>query len=374
MDNDTVALVIDTGSGTCKAGFAGDDSPYSVFPSVVGRSRFWQAGFAISSNFKECYVGDEAQAKRGILGLRYPIEQGLISNWYNMEKLWHHVFYNELHVAPNEHPVLLADAPLTPNADREQMTQIMFETFDVPSLSVQMQPVLALGASGRSTGIVLDSGEGVTHAVPIYEGYPLRHGIVRMDVGGRDLTEHLIRKLMDRGYPFTTSPEREIARDIKERFGYVARDSDEKSAHSPGLELTYELPDGTPITVEDEYFRVPEVLFRPSLIGSESVGVHETTFNSIQKCDTHLWVCLYKSVLLSGGNTMFPGMADRMQSELSLLGPPSVKVQIYAPPDRKYSTWIGGSILASLSTFENVCCSRQEYEESGPAIIHRKFL
>lgn len=177
---------------------------------------------------KDHFIGEQALSRMGILSLRYPIDHGVITSWDDMEKIWHHCFFNELRIDPSEHPCMLTEAPMNPQTNREKMINIMFQTFCVPSFYVSIQAVLSLYSSGRTTGIVLDSGDGVTHTVPIYEGYSMPHAVKRNDLAGRDLSSYMINILNEVGCNFTSSSEKEIVRMMKEKICYVAQDFDQE--------------------------------------------------------------------------------------------------------------------------------------------------
>ena len=167
----------------------------------------------------------------------------------------------------------------------------------------------------------------------------------------------------------------DIVTDIKETMCYVVGDYEaamKEQQHNQAVQKNYELPDGRQITIGNERFRCPEVLFQPSLIGKEAAGIHDCTFQTVMKCDIDIRKDLYANIVMSGGTTMFPGIAERMTKELTALAPSTMKIKVVAPPERKYSVWIGGSILASLSTFQQMWISKAEYDESGPQIVHRK--
>ncbi len=370
----TKPLVIDNGTGFTKNGFAGEDQPRSVFPTLIGYPKYQIIMTDVEHYVREYYIGEEALNLRGVLKLIYPVEHGQIQDWDAMERIWHYTFYNDLRVNPNEHPILLTEPPLNKNSNKEKMAELMFDTFNVPAMYISMQAILSLYASGRTTGIVVDSGDGVTHIVPVYEGFAISHAIHRADIGGRDVTDYLRRLLRQRGYSLTSSAEREIVRDIKERLCYVALDPEKElklAEKVSGMEKTYTLPDGETLTIGAERFMAPELFFNPGAIGSEELPLDEQIYQAITECDVDLRRDLYSNIVLSGGSTMFPGLKERLHKELTELVPETMEVKIIAPPERRYSVWIGGSILSSLKTFAKLWVTKKEYTDTGPTAVYR---
>ncbi|WFD34452.1 centractin- actin- protein of the dynactin complex [Malassezia cuniculi] len=316
----------------------------------------------------ERFIGRRAQELRGLLRINYPMEHGIVTDWEDMERIWSHVYADELKTLSEEHPVLLTEAPLNPRQNRDMAAQIFFETFNVPALYMSVQAILSLYSSGRTTGVVLDSGDGVTHAVPVYEGFSLPHAVRRIDVAGRDVTDYLQTLLRRSGCYLHTSAEREIVRAIKEKCCYVA--PPERSLDDGKKSEEFALPDGNVVRLGAERTRAPEILFNPELVGLEDPGAHQILADSIARADLDLRRSLYSSILLSGGTTLTKGYGDRLLGELKRVAPHDIKIKIFAPPERKYATWIGGSILAGLSTFRRMWVSAEQYEED-PEIIHK---
>ena len=365
------AVVIDSGSGTIKAGIAGQYAPSSVCPSVIAMPR--HSGVMVGMHQPHPYFGTRGLALRALLVLDYPIKSGIVRCWDKMELIWNHTLYTDLNSEPKEHFVLLTESPLNPVKDREKMTEIMFGTFDIPGLCVCSSAMLSLYASGRTTGLVIESGKEATHVVPIFKYQPVTHAIQSLNAtSGRNLTDYMMQLLSERGYSFATSAEKEIARDIKEKLGYVSLDfGKEMSQENSNVNKDYELPESI-ITIGDERFRCTEPMFSPSHIGLSAPGLQYAANNSIMKCDTDIHKYLYSNIVLSGGNTMFPGMGQRIEKEMKRLAASGTQVKVVSPPDRIYSAWMGGSTLASLDHFESLCITKVEYDEVGPTIVHRK--
>lgn len=368
-------VVIDNGSGIIKAGFAGGEKPKIVFGSVVGRAKHVRTMIGgVLDSADSVFVGKKAEEHRGAFRLSYPMTHGVVESWPDMERVWAHVYDRDnLGVPPEEHPVLLTEAPLNPYRNRQRCAEVFFESFSVPAMFVAPQAVLSLYASGRTTGVVLDCGDGVTHCVPVYEGFAIRHAITRSDVAGRDVTEQLQLLLRRVGCNMHTSAEKEIVRQIKEEACYVAFNP-VKEEEQALPDVNYKLPDGQVIALGRERFRAPEILFHPDIIGSECLGVHDCLVTAVMRSDMDMRRTLFSQVVLSGGSTCFTGFGDRLLSEVRRSAHRSLKIRITAPPERKLSTWIGGSILASLASFKSMWVTKQEYEEHGKTIMDGRGL
>eukprot|EP00301_Raphidiophrys_heterophryoidea_P017052 c26820_g1_i1.p1 GENE.c26820_g1_i1~~c26820_g1_i1.p1 ORF type:complete len:469 (+),score=97.19 c26820_g1_i1:66-1472(+) len=379
------ATVIDIGSGFIKAGIASDPYPKSTVPSLVGVEKY-QDVMGRESNSR--FVGKRAIDRRGVLALEYPIKRGNVSDWDAVEELFRYVFDTELRIEPSERPLLLTRPPLSARSYVEKLTELMFETFQVPMLHLSIQGVLGLYASGQTTGFVLDSGHGVSHTVPVYEGYALSSAVQRLELGGSDLTDWMRTLLAQKGFSFATSAEQEIVRDIKEKCCFVSQElvQDQRNRDAlageggsvspdskPENTMTYELPDGHVIELGDERFRCPEALFQPQLLGREHGGM-QSLVETVMKIDIDLRASMLGTIVLSGGNTMFPGFAKRLKHEVVALVPARSRVSVIDAKDRDTLVWTGGSILASLPQFPLLCVHRAEYDENGPEIAHRKFI
>ena len=370
--NRSEALIIDNGTGSIKVGLAGEDAPRSIFPTVVGKPKM--PGLMVGLDQKDVYIGHEVKEKKNILKLEYPIERGIVQDWDDMEKIWHYAILQEMRTTPEEQEILLTEPPLNLKENREKMTQIMFEKFNVPYLYVGIQAVLALYASGRTTGLVIDSGEGITHTVPIYEGYAIPHAIQTFKIAGRDLTLYLL-DLLKKNEKLSAIAEFETAQKIKEKLCVVAQDYDtevKELSEKKTVGKTETLIDGNVITLGVERLQVPQVMFQPMLAGHDHEGIHQYADNSIKKCDQEIRKELYKNIILAGGSTMFAKMGERVQKEIKALAPTMTVVDYFAPPERKNSSWIGGSIVASLTSFMPMFISKNEYKEEGVDIVHSK--
>ena len=369
------ALIIDNGTGTIKAGFAGEDAPRSIFPTVVGKPI--TPGMMVGLDQKDAYIGHEVKEKKSILKPEYPIKHGVIEDWDNMKKIWSHTIFQEMRTTAEEQEILLTEPPLNPKENREKMTTIMFEEYNVPYLYIGNQAVLALYASGRTTGLVIDSGEGITHTVPIYEGYAIPHAIQTVKIAGHDLTLYL-QSLLKKNDKLSGITDIETIQKIKEKLCTVAQDYDtevkeisEKKNGGKGQEM---LIDGNIVSLGVERLQVPEVMFQPGLAGPdhEHEGIHKFADDSIKKCDQDIRKELYKNIILAGGSTMFGKMGERVQKEIKALAPTMTEVAHFAPPERKNSVWIGGSIVASLKSFMPMFISKAEYKEFSVDIVHSK--
>jgi len=376
-------VVCDNGTGFVKAGFAGDQFPKSIFPSMVGRPILRSEEKVQGLEIKDIMVGDEASIARHMLKISYPLENGIVKNWEDMEHVWDYTFYEKIKVNPRECKILLTEPPLNPRRNRQDMLQKMFEKYQFQGVYVAIQAILTLYAQGLLTGVVVDSGDGVTHIVPVYEGFSLPHLTQRVNVAGRDVTRYLIKLLLFRGYAFNRTADFETVRMIKEKLCYVGYDLklEDRLAHETTvLVAKYKLPDGREIKLGRERYMAPECLFNPALLDKDERGMAESLFHCINEANVDLRQPFYDHIVLSGGTTMYPGLPSRLEKDLMhfyatrLKTEKPLKCKIEDPPRRKHMVFLGGAVLAEIMRDKDTFwVSRQEYQEKGMDFCLKKL-
>ncbi|XP_012516427.1 PREDICTED: actin-related protein T1 [Propithecus coquereli] len=368
---DVPAVIFDNGSGYCKAGLSGEVGPRHVIHCALGHPKANVP--SKRANHKKYFMGEEALYKYEALYLHYPVERGLVTGWDDMEKLWKHIFEWKLGVKPCQQPVLMTEPSLNPRETREKLAEMMFENFNVPAFYLSNHAVVALYASACVTGLVVDSGDGVTCTVPVFEGYSLPHAVTKLYVAGRDITEHLTRLLFARGCTLPCVVNKALVNDIKEKLCYIALEP-EKQLHKKPEEVLreYKLPDGNVIHIGDQLYQVPEALFTPEQLGIHNPGLSKMVSSSIINCDTDIQKNLFAEIVLSGGTTLFPGLEERLMKELEQLAPKGTTIKITASPDRRFSAWIGASMMTSLSSFKQMWVTSEDFKEFGKSVVQRK--
>jgi actin-related protein len=362
-------VVIDNGSNTIKAGFAGDDAPRKIFPAYVGYTK--KSAINLAMDEKAYYVGDEAKERRGRLEMKRPIFDSLVKNWDDIESLWTHTFFNVLKVCPDEIYAVVTESPMNPTKYREKSIEILFELFNLEGAYLASKSLLSLYATGRTTGCVVDSGYGVSFSVPIYEGYASPHTIQKLDVGGRHLDEYLNKILLEKGYEFTTPLELELLSEIKEKLCFIQQNTKDKPKETSPE--SYLLPDESVVRLSSERHSIPEAIFHPKeKLGLDQPGLHNCCFKSIMKTNTEIRPEMFKNIVLAGGNTLFENFKQRLQHEIFQLAPTKTAIEVVENKERMYSSWIGGSIIGNMDTFQYLCISRKDYEEHGSKIVHDK--
>ena len=377
MSDELQAVVIDIGSDMSKVGFAGDEVPKSVFRSLLGFPMYRPVFPHVVGKTKDVYIGDEAYYKAGVLYLKPLINSnGVITDRVDMDKVYHHIFYNELRVDPTEHAVLFTDNHGRQDArkNREKVAQVMFESFSVPSLFIEYSTTLAAYSNGKTTALVVDCGDSDVQVSVIANGYRIPDSFAHLGFGGRVLTDYLLRILGENAVLFNTRSNRDMARDIKEKLCYTAYDRAEEDSHFPRPNDEYTHRNGDTIVVGNQRFRCPEALFNPGVVtGKPDDGIHEVINSVIQKSDVNIRNELWRNIVLSGGSSLFNGFPERLERECTGLAPATPCIKVVAAPERKYAAWMGGSILGCLATFPNMVFSQEEYYSAGVGYMHRRM-
>ncbi|XP_057276722.1 actin-like protein 7A [Pezoporus wallicus] len=363
---ETKALVVDTGMGHFKCGFAGDLWPLSVVSPTFGKTT-WEAG----SNQRETFVGKELQNSSISSARTNPVRHGTVVDWNSVRDILKCIFKVEMKIQPEDHAVLMSVPPLCSTTDKGKYAEMLFEGLHMPAIHLAYQSHLSMYSYGKTSALVVESGHGVSHVVPIYEGYILHSITGKVDYAGSDITCYLMKLLNESGNAFTEHQLNTI-QDLKEKCCYTSLDlKHDLSLPVEKQQVDYKLPDGHFITVGKERFLCAEALFKPELSGSQQQGLSQLTLACLSKCSADIISKMLGNVLLCGGSTMMEGFAERFQKELAMMFPCDSPI-IATSPQRKFAVWIGGSILASLNSFQDLWVHRYEYEEHGSTCIFRK--
>ncbi|CDS03258.1 hypothetical protein LRAMOSA00660 [Lichtheimia ramosa] len=433
------ALVFDMGTSSTRAGYAGEDTPRVMFPTSYGYVKedssandnaasgdgdvtMSEASTTTDATTRKSqyYVGDnKINSWRKNMEIRNPMTDGLVSDWDAVEQIWNTTFRDMLRVNPAEHPLLCTEPAWNTVENREKMMELAFEKFDFPAFYLAKDAVMTAFSVGRATALVLDSGGGMTSAVPVYDGYVLKKGILRQPIAGNLVSEQLLdmlktdmnvditpqyeitsKKPVEQGQPpqveKRTRPDttssfhdyqvRRVIHEFKESVCQVSEVTYDEGIMGSRPQKPFEFPDGYNNMFGVERYKIPESLFQPQQFLRKpvpgitqqqidsSLGMHHLIFSSINNCDIDLRPLLFNNIVVTGGNSLFPGFNERLNYELPMLAPGS-KVKIHAvgnQTERKCSSWLGGSILASLGTFHQLWISKQEYEEHGASIVETK--
>ena len=374
MDSDQEikpTIIIDNGSCFIKSGLGNEDEPSSYFRNCIGYPKKDSKYSDLSG--KEFFIGKNALIRKDSLSLNYPIKNGAIQNWDDMEKIWGYIFYDELKVDPVEHNILLTQQIMNPKGEKEKSAQIIFETFFAPGLYFDYSTSLSLYGAGKFTGLILELGGETTQIAPILDGNPKPYKFEKLFYGGNEINDYLFNLFNSNLKMFYNSKYKSSIEDIKEKACYVALDFEEELY---GIEqYDYTLPDNKQLILKEERIKAPEAIFKPSFIGKDDdKSLHNLCNKLIEKFDDHNEKKdLYNCIVLSGGNSMFKGLAERLTKEIKAIVPDSLQeeVNVINLPQRKFFAWVGGAILSSISKFKDLVITKQMYEESGSSIFYR---
>ena len=368
--------VIDNGSGYMKAGFSGEEAPKVMFPTIVGKTKV--EGIYVGDEKKESIIGTEAEKKFGILDISYPIQGGVVVNWDEMERIWANTFYGELKIAPEEHNLLLTESPFITRKDREKTLEMMFETFNCASTYIVAQSVLAAYSVGKSTGISIDCGHTSLNFAPIYEGFLQRHCVQHIPIAGKDINDILINLLIKNGQVIESKMQKQSIIKAKELYCYFAQNYEQEENDFENIKdeetKEWELPDKRKIKIGKERFQATEILFEPKKFGYDYINFQELFQKTVKSIDSDLREIMLANIIFNGGTTLIKGFKNRVTQEIEEAGKDYFyKKKIHTYPEAQFMAWIGGSILSSLSNFENLWITKAEYKEEGKAtIVHKK--